>query len=388
MRLGVAALAALLSMATPAVAYAQDLDTVHEFIARKEYAPAAAALEQRLADAPDDAQARFLLARVHAWNGEPARALPLFEALLARDPGNTDYLLGYGQALTWSGQPGRAVEVLSRAQALAPGYADVAQALAQARAATAPVPGPIPAQADDTPVSASVAGESSRSRRVAVSARHDDLDNGYDDWSAVRLDVASTQRGRFGGYGALTADRRFDLTDYGLEAGLIVPLGESWTFQPEAGAVSDADFLPHYYVDARVLRTFAHGWIGAASLRTSNYPDTRVDRLALGAERYWSAWRAAYNFNLTRLRGTHSPSHDLRLARGYGERGEVGVQLAFGREAALTGTGVTVSDVRAGIVFGRHAFSPAWSLTWNLGVIDQGDLYTRYGGGLGLERRF
>jgi len=167
-----------------------------------------------------------------------------------------------------------------------------------------------------------------------------------------------------------------------------VPLGESWLLQPEVGVVPDADFLPRHYADLRVQHTFTHGWIGSASLRTSDYPDTRVDRLAVSVERYWSAWRAAYTFNLTRLRDTHSPGHDVRLARAYGDGSEVGVQLVFGREAAIVEAGVVASDVSGAMLFGRHVFAQRWSWLWNVGVIEQGDLYTRRGVGIGLERRF
>ena len=389
----------LVAVALAALAGALHAQTVEQAQARidaRDYAAAARILEQRLQAAPDDAQARFLLARTHAWNGEPGRALPLYEALLSNEPDNADYLLGYGQALSWSGRHAQASEVLERAQRIAPTYADIGAALTQARAAqvaaeapppVAPPPAPTAATPSEAPAPA-MAEAPQRSRAIALSARQDWLDSGYDDWSNLRLDLSSTQRGAFGAYGALTADRRFELDDFGLEAGLLVPLGANWLLQPEVGVVPDADFLPRYYADLRVQRAFAHGWIGGASLRTSDYPDTRVDRLAVGVERYWSAWRAAYTFNLTRLRDTHSPGHDVRIARAYGQGSEVGIQFAFGREAALVGTGVVASDVTAAILFGRHVFTPQWSWLWNVGVIDQGDLYTRRGIGVGLERRF
>lgn len=378
------------------VAHAQSVLQAQALVDARDYAAAARVLEQRLQAAPGDAQARFLLARTHAWNGEPERALPLYESLLSTEPDNADYLLGYGQALSWSGRHDQAIGVLERAQRIAPAYTDIGVALTQARAAqaaaaapppVAPPPAPTAASPSDAPAPA-MAEAAQRRRAIALSTRRDWLDSGYDDWSNLRLDLSSTQRGAFGAYGALTADRRFELDDFGLEAGLLVPLGASWLLQPEVGVVPDADFLPRHYADLRVQRTFAHGWIGGASLRTSDYPDTRVDRLALGVERYWSAWRAAYTFNLTRLRDTHSPGHDVRIARAYGEGSEVGIQFAFGREAALVGTGVVASDVTAAILFGRHVFARQWSWLWNVGVIDQGDLYTRRGIGVGLERRF
>lgn len=367
--------------------HAQTLPQAQALADRGAYAAAADLLERRLAETPEDAESRFLLARVLAWNGEPARALPLYEALLARGPDNADYLLGYGQALLWSGQRERAVAVLERAQRLAPDYAEVARALAQARANTTAAETPPRPLAAPTPTPKS-ARDAATHRSVALSAHRAWLDNGYDDWRGARLDVVASHPGQFGGYGALVAEHRFGRADHGIEGGLLVPLPRGWTLQTEAGIVPGAEFLPEHYLDLRLQREFGGGWIGTASLRRSEYPDTRVERLAVGIERYFGPWRAGYTVNLTRLEGSHSVSHDLRLARGYGERSEVGVQLVSGREAALLATGVVAGEVRAATVFGRHALGPDWSLMWNLGATEQGKLYTRRGLTLGLERRF
>jgi YaiO family outer membrane protein len=233
-----------------------------------------------------------------------------------------------------------------------------------------------------------MAPTASRDRRsLAISARHERLDRGLDPWRSLRLDALMLPAGRTGGYGALVAEERFGLRDAGLEAGIVVPLGRGWTVQPEVGLVADADFLPRHYLDLRLQRVLEGGWIGTASLRHSAYRDVDVQRLALGVERYAGAWRAAYTLNLTRLAGDESVGHDLRLARAYGERSEVGLQVGFGREAALIGPQVVASDVRATVLFGRHAVG-AWALLWNVGRVRQGVLYTREGLGLGLERRF
>ena len=184
-----------------AVAHAQSVEQAQALIDARDYATAARVLEQRLRAEPDDAQARFLLARTHAWNGEPERALPLYESLLSTEPDNADYLLGYGQALSWSGRHDQAVGVLERAQRMAPAYADIGAALAQARAAqaaaAAPPPAPTMAAPSDAPAPA-MAEAAQRRRAIVLSARHDGLDSGYDDWSNLRLDLSSTQRGEFG----------------------------------------------------------------------------------------------------------------------------------------------------------------------------------------------
>ncbi|GAB2518463.1 YaiO family outer membrane beta-barrel protein [Lysobacter humi (ex Lee et al. 2017)] len=402
--------------ALPAAAQAPDaIAQARRLVEARDFAGAAAVLEQRLAAQPADGDARLLLARVTAWGGDPERALPMYVAMLATRPDDPDVLFGYGQALLWSGRPAEAVAALERALALAPGYADVVTLLAQARATTAPVPPPdagratggaagpgpgavIPDPAAPLTGTATVADGSAspteppatadRRRRLVLSARHDRLDGAYDDWDALRLDVVALPRDRVGAYGAVFAERRFGLVDRGLEAGLVLPLGDGWTLQPELGVVPGADVLPRQYGDLRLQKVWTGGWVGAASLRHSRYRDVDVQRLALGIERYAGDWRFGYTLNTTRLAGRYATGHDLRAVRAYGDGGEVGVQVASGREAALLGTQVVASEVTAATLFGRHPLATDWRLLWNIGGVDQGDLYTRRGIGLGLERRF
>ncbi len=51
-------------------------------------------LQQWLSGHPEDQEARFLLARVLAWQGKHAEALEQYERLLEKEPDNGDYLTG------------------------------------------------------------------------------------------------------------------------------------------------------------------------------------------------------------------------------------------------------------------------------------------------------
>lgn len=377
-------IALLLAVAVPAAA-AQGLDAARQQVQQRDYPAAQRTLEARLATAPDDDDARFLLARVLAWQGRSEQALPLYERLLARSPDQVDYLLGQGQALLWAHRPQDAVAVLERAQGLAPDYADVQQALAQARITPA---GGAAAGAAGATATAAAPAPAARERTLEYSARHEWLNQGLVDWRTQRLDFTATARGRVGGYGALVDERRFGLRDHGLEAGLVLPLGAAWTLQPEAGRYPGADFVPRWYADLRLQRVFAHGWVGAASVRRSDYRDTRVERLALAAERYVGAWRGGYTLNLTEVDGRTLAGHGLALDRYYGQRSVVGVRVTLGREEALQGTDVVASDIQGFGVSGRHWFAPRWALHWDAGLLRQGDLYTRRGLTLGLQHAF
>ena len=362
------ALAILLLLGAPG-AQAQDLAQARARIDARDYAGAAGLLEARLATNPQDAEAMFLLARSYAWNGEPRRALPLYATLLAVEPGNADYRLGHGQALLWSGDAVAAVRELERAHQIAPDYPELAIALAQARAAA-------------------VSSHPQLARRsLGVTVRHEQLDRGLADWTSVRLDAAIRAPERIGFHGALASERRFGLHDLGVEAGAIIPLGGGWSMQPEVGMTSDADFLPRTFGDVRLLGAFPGGWLGHVGTRHSAYRDADVRRLYAGLERYAGAWRLGYTLAMTSLEGRSSAGHDLRAARTYGEHSEIAVHLASGREAALFGQDVLLSRVRAVSMSGRHALGH-WSLLWNIGRTRQGELYTREGLSLGVERRF
>lgn len=69
----------------------RDLADAHD--ARKEPAAAAKALERYLQLAPDDQHARLKLAGLVDRAGDPKRAASLYEAILAKDPGNTQAVL-------------------------------------------------------------------------------------------------------------------------------------------------------------------------------------------------------------------------------------------------------------------------------------------------------
>jgi len=111
-----------------------------------------------------------------------------------------------------------------------------------------------------------------------------------------------------------------------------------------------------------------------------------------GVERYFGSYRAAYTLYNGKPEGESSASSH-RLAFDYyyhGERSRIGVAVTWGREVEYVGppTGIIVSDVRAFALLGRHWLTPSWALTWDLGTHEQGDLYRRTGGRLGLRHRF
>lgn len=339
-------------------------------VERRDYPAAVALLEARLAQVPDDAASRFLLARTLAWDGRPAQALPHYRRLLDAEPRNSDYLLGQGQALLWSGQRDAAATVLRQASTLAPDDPDIARALAQAQADAA-------TDTDPAPI-----------RHVALLLHGADLDRGNANWRGARLEVGQRARGRPGMHAAVFGETRFGHSDHGIEVGAALPLGPGWTLQPQASWSPGARVIARQALDLRIAREFGRGWVGNAGIGHSRYADADVARLALGVERYVGDWRWSWGANAAQLRGRRTLGQDLRIARAYGDGGEAGLLLAAGREPAIVDLRIVPASVRAAGVFGRHPLADRWVLLWNATHVRQGEAHTRRAVGLGLERRF
>ncbi|BAP77628.1 hypothetical protein MT1_0452 [Pseudomonas sp. MT-1] len=363
----------------PALALA-DVVSAQRQIEAQQLDAAEATLLDHLTRQPNDSEARFLLARVRAWRGQPEQALPLYDQLLQREPDNADYLLGQGQALLWAGRPQAALDSLERAAQIAPDYADIQQVIQQARAAmTSPV----------TATTAVATAPAQRRHELELSARQDWLDSGFDNWRSQRLDYASTQPEGLGWYGALLREQRFGEWDQGAEAGAVIALDENWTLQPEVGYQPSPYFLPEWHADLRLQRRLPAGFLGAASIRRTEYETTRVERLALSAERYWDSWRAGYTLNITDVANAGTPvGHDLALDYYYAGLSYAGLRLTVGEEEAVEEQQLITSDVRALSLQGRHWLDSRWALTWEVGHHRQGDYYTRRWLQLGLRHAF
>ncbi|UAW99904.1 YaiO family outer membrane beta-barrel protein [Halopseudomonas nanhaiensis] len=336
-------------------------------------------LEAHLRTEPEDPAARFLLARILAWQGDPAAAIPMLEQLLEASPQNADYLLALGQAQLWAGRVHAATETLERAAELAPDYSAVNDALRQARTALS-----APAQRITLPQRTTT-----RRHELELSVRQDWLDNGFDNWRRQRLDYFSSQAEGVAWYGALLREQRFGESDEGVEAGAVWALDEHWSVQPEVGYQFSSFFLPEWYADLRLQRSLTRGFLGAASVRRTEYANSRVDRLGLTAERYWDSWRAGYTMNISDVSNAGTPiGHTVSLDYYYSGLSYAGLRLTAGEEEAVEGAQLFTSSVRAVGVQGRHWLSRGWAASWEIGVHEQGDIYTRRWLQVGLRHVF
>lgn len=118
-------LAACLNVATAAAADVDPTPRVWAAVEAREFAKARSLLEQWLQNHESDQQARFLYARVLAWDGQRTAALALYDELLVTDSDNSDYLLGKAQVLVWTQQYTAALPLLQQARQLTPNYEQI-----------------------------------------------------------------------------------------------------------------------------------------------------------------------------------------------------------------------------------------------------------------------
>ena len=118
-------LVAALCAAQPALPAAGLLDEARTAVKSERLDQAEQLLRQQLLRQQHDDEARFLLARVLAWQGKRGEAHIEYDALLKAHPQNADYLLGKAQTLVWDGQPAQALPLLQHARRVAPRYEDV-----------------------------------------------------------------------------------------------------------------------------------------------------------------------------------------------------------------------------------------------------------------------
>lgn len=239
-------------------------------------------------------------------------------------------------------------------------------------------------------VIAPIAVADERRTELEVSQRYEQLDSGFSDWQAQRLDAQTRSEEGVAWYGAVQRERRYGGWNEGIEAGAAIPIGHYWVVQPEVATSFNASFLPSWYADLRVQRVLSEGWVTNASLRRTQYDDSQVDRLALGVERYWGNWRGAYTLNISDVDSAGTPvGHAVALDRYYNDTSFIGIRGNVGREEETLPNGNVFTTSVSGLgLRGRHWLNGDWAVAWDLGWLSQGDIYNRSGVQVGIRRAF
>lgn len=383
------------------------VDQARAALDREDRAGAILILADRVQAEPGDQPARFLYARVLAWNGQRAAALVQYDELLYTSPDNADYLLGKAQVFYWDGAPQSALPLLEQARALAPDYEAVWQSEARALLAIGdtdserrfaklteqarlrfpesrwpewPKAAPLPVV---TPASLPARGH------VEAGGGYQDLDNGLPSWKTLYVNGSYRLAEDRTLYGQLRQTDRFNEKDHELQAGLVLPVLTAATLTVEGTGAPGADVLPRWSLFSELRLPLPRGYGVGAGWRHKNYEDSHLNLFTLIGEKYFGNYYAAWTTYISKLEGTDANfANQLRIDRYYMGDNRVGLLFAVGKETESVGQGRFVeSDTLSIALTGLHRLTPQWSLTWDLIYHDQDDAYQRGGFRVGLRRQ-
>jgi YaiO family outer membrane protein len=361
-----------------------------------------AALESTIESAPQNTDARYALARAYARAGRFAEAGREYDALLAMNANDADWLLGKSQTLIATQRPREALPLLERARSLAPDYEDIWRAEANALEAAGDEHGALslldvastrfpaarwPAERRTRLAEARLL---SRGARLSAGASFENLSGDNDPWRSASLAVvfplaASTRLAT-----GVALERRYGRQDEQVSASLARRLPGKWNLDLGVAATPGAELLPKHEAHLELARPVGRRASAALRYRRSHYDAVDVDALAASAEYGLGHYRVAYTLIGTRPTDIDvTLGHALRVARDYGTGSSVTALAARGDEAETVSPGrVLVTRVTTLAVYGLHWRSAAWGYSWSASWTEQGDFYERLGVRLGIERRF
>lgn len=376
---------------------------VRDFIAEKKFSPAEQVLTRHLESYPENLEARFLRARVFAWNREYDESLADYEFLRERDPYNLDYVLGTARVLIWAGRPDDAAILLEYERPLWASNEEIWKLELQALANTDSLESQrygeeLMQQALELfPESAWIEGfpayfDRSNQRYVLLAAGFalESLSNDRGNRKETHLSGAYHFDTRNVIYAGLRKTDRFGIRDTEASLGGYFPLTEKWTANLGATISPDAIVLPTSSVVARLHRRLPLDWGVGFSIRRTEYEKTSSNIATASIERYWKDYRFVYRLSRGKTdQADTTLSHELRGDYYYQDGSMVALAIGDGteseifRQASLITTNVTFLSL-----FGLHKLRSGWSVFWKLGHIRQGNLYDSKGAGIELQYKF
>lgn len=257
---------------------------------------------------------------------------------------------------------------------LAVGLCFAAREIAEATPTPAPSPAPAPVQYLETGTS------------------HEALTNNYGDWDSTYIRFVKRDPGDLETlYASYDSVERYGRHDTQGTAGAYFPLAANWLANIEATASGTHNVLPSNSVTAGLQYGSGSHWYEGVAVRHVQYDAGNVDEELITLEHYWSYYRFSYVLTLATLAGTGSQAeHSAELDRYYGNNSSyAGISFVSGREIDNFGTPVlATSNVHGWTITGRHWMNDNWALVYAYSRFDQGLLYSRTGGRLGLDYRF
>jgi YaiO family outer membrane protein len=345
---------------------------------------------------PRDEDARFLLARVLAWQARHEDALAQYDYLLSSAPANADYQLGKARALVALGRVDEGLAWARKARVAAPGYAEVwqleLQALeAQGRKREAARLRLEAAKRFPGAAWLEAAGpKRTPPWRVDGLLGFDYLSNGYAPWTNLEVLVTRDWGKHQAAVLGVRDAGRFGLHDQEVQLAYYHPLTSRLTLNAGGSLSPGHQVLPFWALAAGAYYQLNDGWGVAGDLRQTTYTAANTTREMIVVDKYLGAWRGAATFSLTELPTAGvAPGGALTVEYEYGNASREGLTVNLGREMEFIAPGVLqTSDVYGVALVGKTWVGPRWGLTHVLGVQQQGTAYTRAGAQVGAFYAF
>jgi len=374
----------------------------------KQYSQAEQYLLQWLKLNENDWDAKFLLARVYAWQNKTQKSHDMYDELLSRYPENSDYLLGKAQTYLWDDNPKPALPLLSRARRISPDYREVWRLELQTLRE-------LPDETSQTLYKTLLeqsqqrfAGENwliaftddrNKSTRcntmLGVERRVDKLSDHLPSWYSYGIEAIHKCNMIYTLYSTIHTIKRFDQKDQEFDLDTQFNINPNWFFRIGASYSPSYKVIAHRSFDLYVGLNFLDGYnvqIGNM-IRNYKYVDTSSSNIII--ERYLENYRLRYTIHFITIDGknlaTESElSHSIDIAYYYTQISSIALSLAKGKELEYNGsTSALITDITNISIYGTHWFRNSnWAPKYNFEYQKQGKYYSRYGFNFGLLYQF
>ncbi len=227
---------------------------------------------------------------------------------------------------------------------------------------------------------------------IEAGFKYESLDNNFDDWyEAFVSGEVWVNPGRSIFFAKFRETNRFDLSDEEFLLGFTTIIGEQnrWSIGLETTVSPSNNVLPEWSVKGRVKYAWTDDFLTEISVLHTEYTDAEYNQEEFRLEKQFGQFQLAYTLGLTQvLTAGDASNHIVEAKYFYTYGSNIALRFFIGQIVEDQQDFVIRNDVVAGILEGKHLFTPNWGITYNFSVWDYGEQYTRTSGGLGIRYEF
>jgi len=205
------------------------------------------------------------------------------------------------------------------------------------------------------------------------------LSGGREEWNAFLAEVLvhlEPQQERVSGRKLLSAKycetQRFGLWDRDFGLGLSYPIRREWQGRIETSSSPSYHYLPRWQVLTGLSRTLGDDYVGHLDYRHTEHRMDAVEQISAGGDKYFSSFRAAYNFSWSAIAGeTSAVGHRIVLEHylDADARNRIAIALGTGHELENLGQDlIAKTRVHALWLYGRQPLTNRVSLAWQISM--------------------